>query len=99
MTEAQEAFEADLEAAMRLLDDPPAPGSAEDRRLAEILERIERYRPEGTEEAPPSPLDAKIDRLSERIRNLRERRESDREIGPTTDHGIGPTLGGDLGGR
>jgi hypothetical protein len=86
----RETFERELEEAMALLEHPPRPGSAEDRRFVELLARLESYREPDTPPETEAP-DSGASELGRRIEALRRRREGVRH-----PDGLGPTLGMDL---
>jgi hypothetical protein len=87
----RETVERELEEAMAYLDRPPRPGSAEDRRFAELLARLARYREADPAAPTPDPAEGDVSELTRRIDALRRRCEGERRPG-----GLGPTLGMDL---
>lgn len=94
----RQKFERDLEEVIALMDHPPQPGSADDRRFSELLERLEQYRLGDSGDTTKDRAAERIAAVSARLEAIRERREAARRRGSGEDgHGLGPTLGMDLG--
>lgn len=91
------AFEAELEEAVRLLDQDPGTGSPEEVRVRDVIDRVRQARPEASQ--ADHPLAARLADLERRLDALTARRdlEDDRyRTSPGDDDGIEPLLGGDI---
>jgi hypothetical protein len=86
-----------LEEVMRLMENPPAEGSAEDVRLGVLLKQVIAASIPGDEDEDDAvaPL-AVPDALKGRLDALAKKRSSDKPFGDNPD-GLGPTLGMDVG--
>jgi hypothetical protein len=94
----RQKFERDLEEVIALMDHSLQPGSAEDRRLSQLLKRLEQYRLGDSGDTTKDPAAERIAVVSARLEATQERREAARRRGSGEDgHGLGPTLGMDLG--
>ena len=69
-------FEAALEEAMAILDEPLEPGTAKDQRFAELLAAIAAYETPSAE--PPDPLRGRLNDLTAGIERLQREREAGR---------------------
>jgi hypothetical protein len=83
-------FEAALEEAMAILDEPPEPGTATDRRFAELLEAIADYQPSVAE--PPNPLRERLNDLTARLERLQNERAASKAKPGEAGRGAGRFL-------
>jgi hypothetical protein len=91
-------YEQDLAEVVELLDHPHRPAPAEARRFAELLHRIELYRPGPPEERPGDPHADRLAALAkhiERFLRLREDERTARDPAPGRDNMV-PMLHLDL---
>jgi hypothetical protein len=93
--EERQAYEADLQAVLDYFDNPPAPGSAEDRDFAERMVRVQQRESEYTAE-PEAPPPVMADQVRKRLAALKAATEPPEKHGLTEGDGMGPTLGMDV---
>jgi len=95
MLHNQTEFEAALEEAAALIDNPPPRGTPQDRRLGELLDEIARYRPQMAAPADEAPMVEERARLARRIEDFHSRYEAQKPkpLPGTDDDGLGPVYG------
>ena len=95
MIHNQTEFEAALEQAAALIDNPPPPGTPEDRRLGELLGEIARYRPQMAAPADTAPMAEEREGLAKRIEAFHRRYEAQKPkpLPGADDDGVGTVYG------
>jgi antitoxin component HigA of HigAB toxin-antitoxin module len=101
MIQDQASFEAALQRVADLLEHPPAHGTPEDEKFAELLHDIESYQPPVVMAPPETPLerigheaDDLVAKAADFLNQRRERAEREKLMSfPEDGQGIGPTTG------